>query len=99
MCAGTRTYERGAVLVDNEINELAMWCNESDWNSWRATRRRESKAVGRIPAPWRLAVVVGILLRTPCCILVVPSFPRAGPVGLGASLMDVTGPQSGPVHP
>ena len=99
MCAGTSVRACGAVLIDNEMNECAMWCNESVWNNWRATQKRDAMAVDRDPAPWRLAVVVGIRLSTPYCILVVPSFPRAGPVGRGASLVDANRPESGPVHP
>ena len=46
-----------------------------------------------------LAVFSETRCGVPCCICCCPCFPRAGPVGHGASLTDATGPYLRPVHP
>ena len=100
MCAGTRSRAFGALLVveKNKVEVAARYC-EIVWKTWRTTRNRGSRRNCSGRRPWGLAVVVGTRWCEPCCICCCPCFPRAGPVGHGASLTDATGAVPGPVHP
>ena len=100
MCAGTRSRAFGALLIveKNKVEVAARYC-EIVWKTWRATRNRGCRRMRSERRPGSLALVLETRCGVPCCICCCPCFPRAGPVGHGASLTDATGAVPGPVHP
>ena len=98
VCTGTSMRAVGTFLIEENKLVVTRYC-EIVWKTWHATRDKGSRLMRSDRRPGCLAVFSKTRCGVPCCICCCPCFPRAGPVGHGASLTDATGPYLRPVHP
>ena len=96
MRTGTKSRAIGALLVveKNKVEVSARYC-EIVWKTWLATRNRGCRRMYSDRRLGCLAVNFETRCGVPCCIYCCPCFPRAGPVGHGASLTDAPAASSG----
>lgn len=96
MCAGTNARTHCA-LLDVEKNKVidAARHREIVWKTGRATWDKGCRLICSNRRSGYLAVISETRCGVPCCIYCCPCFPRAGPVGHGASLTDAPAVTSG----